>query len=362
MRKSVTAMSTARRLGFDLNQEKVLQEVGYKSSAGSIMQALLLSSISDDDIQSFRKALGLNPLHIAAWTGNVKSIQDQLANGLNLPADASAQTEGGFTPLHLAASRGHADVIEFLLSVQGVDGKAVSQEGFIALHFAASVGHYESVKLLLQKCADAVNSKDYIFGRTALHFAALGGHATVAELVASRPADVTSQTAGGFTPLHLASSRGHADVVKFLLSLQGVDGNAISSEGFTALQLAAYGGHYESVRLLLERCADVVNSVDKVFGRTALHFAALGGGYTRDNDKFDRHAYAAVVELLATVPGFTISPKDRVRDLSPLLLAAMQPKHWFNLPVIEKLLQLDANHTHINEKVGYLEVSMMIQL
>ncbi|KAG6546782.1 hypothetical protein Mapa_011728 [Marchantia paleacea] len=282
------------------------------------------------------------------------------ANGLNCPADASAQTEGGFTPLHLAASRGHADVIEFLLSVQGVDGKAVSQEGFIALHFAASVGHYESVKLLLQKCA--VNSKDYIFGRTALHFAALGGHATVAELVASRPADVTSQTAGGFTPLHLASSRGHADVVKFLLSLQGIDGNAISSEGFTALQLAAYGGHYESVRLLLERCADVVNSVDKVFGRTALHFAALGGGHTRDNYKFDRHAYAAIVELLVKVPGFTISPKDRVRDLSLLLLAAMQPKHWCNLSVIEKLLQLDAITNTYMKRLAIWKYPLMIQL
>ncbi|KAF3332313.1 putative E3 ubiquitin-protein ligase XBOS33 isoform X1 [Carex littledalei] len=77
------------------------------------------------------------------------------------------------------------------------------------------------------------------------------------------------------SPLHLASARGHHEVVALLLE-SGADPNSRNIYGQTPLMQACRIGHWQVVqRLLVFR-----SNVDKVEGlgnKTALHFAAAGG-------------------------------------------------------------------------------------
>ncbi|KAG6551203.1 hypothetical protein Mapa_007439 [Marchantia paleacea] len=161
------------------------------------------------------------------------------------------------------------------------------------------------------------------------------------------------KTAGGFTPLHLAASRGNNDVIEFLLDWSSEEATVASEEGFTALHLAAFGGWSETVKLLLEaRKSDsaYVNARDKVFGRTALHIAAGRG----EKD---------IVRLLLDMPDVNVCVPDGVRKLTPLHLAAMHgwkgyyPKR--NLYLDSVIMLLEKAPAQINDKVGRMDVTLV---
>ncbi|KAL3684577.1 hypothetical protein R1sor_002599 [Riccia sorocarpa] len=156
--------------------------------------------------------LHLNLLHVAAWTGHVPTIEYLRIEN----ASVHITTAGGFTPLHLAASRGHTEVLDSLLRWGIVDVCAVSTEGFTALHLAAFGGHYECAKALLQVCPtnnkDAhINAKDEVLGRTALHWAVC--HPSSRKLFDlllenhEYEIDICATDRSGFTPLHFAVMR-----------------------------------------------------------------------------------------------------------------------------------------------------------
>ncbi|MBD3272843.1 hypothetical protein GF385_00640, partial [Candidatus Dependentiae bacterium] len=92
------------------------------------------------------------------------------------------------TPLHLAAKKGHQEIVEMLLAKEGVDPSARDRYGNTPLHFAAKKGHPEIVKMLLAKDADLSNAENFIKS-TPLHFAAEKGHQEIVEILLARGAD-----------------------------------------------------------------------------------------------------------------------------------------------------------------------------
>ncbi len=62
------------------------------------------------------------------------------------------------------------------------------------------------------------------------------------------------QTMDGFTPLHLASQKGHLNVINRLFEL-GASINEKDNDGWTPLRMACAGGHLNIVILLLRRKA-----------------------------------------------------------------------------------------------------------
>ncbi len=136
---------------------------------------------------------------------------------------------------------------------------------------AAMKGDMTTVQALLRDGAD-VNAAQGD-GMTALHWAALNGDVKTMDLLLIGGAVVEPLTRiGGFTPLHLASSRGHAPIVARLLEA-GSKPKLITETGVQPIHLAAQAGSAAAVRFLLERGADV-NAVDATHGRTPLVFAA----------------------------------------------------------------------------------------
>ena len=62
-----------------------------------------------------------------------------------------AETEGGWTPLSLAAANGHEGVVEMFLKRKGVNpDQADTKYGRTPLSWAASGGHEGVVKMLLE--------------------------------------------------------------------------------------------------------------------------------------------------------------------------------------------------------------------
>jgi ankyrin repeat protein len=101
-------------------------------------------------------------IHAAARDGDAAQVAADLAQNpgdLNLPDDA------GLTPLHLAASSGHTNVVVLLLD-KGAKIDSTEKDGATPLHFAAQEGCLNAVKLLLDRGA-SVNARDKQ-GRTPL--------------------------------------------------------------------------------------------------------------------------------------------------------------------------------------------------
>jgi len=135
---------------------------------------------------------------------------------------------------------------------------------------AAMRGDAAAVKTLIAGGAD-VNAAQGD-GMTALHWTALNGDSETTEALLSAGAQVDQPTRlGNYTPLHLASSRGHGAVISRLLD-GGAVVSAMTDTGVQPIHLAAQAGVPDAITTLLARGADV-NVQDRTHGRTPLVFA-----------------------------------------------------------------------------------------
>ena len=142
--------------------------------------------------------------------------------------------------------------------------------GESAVADAAMRGDTERVRTLLRDGADVNAAQGDAM--TALHWAALNGDLETMNVLLYAGATTEPRTrVGGYTPLHLASSRGHAAAVARLLET-GSRPNPVTGTGVQPLHLAAHAGNADAIEALLERGADV-NARDETHGRTPLVFA-----------------------------------------------------------------------------------------
>jgi hypothetical protein len=125
-------------------------------------------------------------------------------------------------------------------------------------------------------------------GRTALHVASEKGHADVVRLLLARQEiEVNKGDPAGNTALHIASTfasqenasqENHVEVVRLLLAHPGVDVNKTTTSGGSALMAAALNGNVGIVRLLLAIPGIDVGNAEVGTGKTAL-LAAIDGGH-----------------------------------------------------------------------------------
>ena len=169
-------------------------------------------------------------------------------------------------------SRSHFSVIASCLLVSAfAASRLVAAAADAPVADASMRGDTETVRTLLRGGAD-VNAAQGD-GMTALHWAALNSDLkTMNVLLYAGAATEPLTRVGAFTPLHLASSRGHAAAVARLLEAGSKPG-VFTATGVQPLHLAAEAGNPEAVKALLDRGADV-NARDKTHGRTPLVFAA----------------------------------------------------------------------------------------
>jgi len=150
-----------------------------------------------------------------------------------------------------------------------------SSPGAAALFYAALCGFSKVADYLIMSHAESVNSHYRNLGGP-LHVASGRGHAEVVRLLLRHNADLNVRCTShhNWTPLHLASWNGHPKVVQLLLE-HGVDINAQSTSLSTPLKFASESGHLEVVRLLLRNGADL--HIRDKYGRTPCQRATWRG-------------------------------------------------------------------------------------
>lgn len=97
------------------------------------------------------------------------------------------------------------------------------------------------------------------------------GEITVEQIKQQPEIDVLDEN--NFTPLHWACNYGQIAASALLIE-NGANVNKMAPDLISPLILAASGGHHEIVRLLLQRGADVKHK--DIIGNTALMYAAFG--------------------------------------------------------------------------------------
>jgi ankyrin repeat protein len=156
--------------------------------------------------------------------------------------------------IHAAAKAGDNDEVAAILSMDNRLTRAVDADGWTPLHLAAHFGHAEVVETLLANNADVHARSTNYMQNQALHAAAAGRRADTARLLLQAGADANATQAGGFAPLHSAAQNGDAALVGLLLA-HGADVNANCDDGRTALALAEQAGRADVAALLRARGA-----------------------------------------------------------------------------------------------------------
>lgn len=261
-------------------------------------------------------------LHQAAADGDLEQVRKLIAQG----ADANA-TEGErtWTPLLAAATKGHAEIVKFLLE-SGAKVNAADSYGYTPLYYAIWSDDKETIKALVVGGADVnkrpANRVDY----PPLVYAIWQGKKDNVEILLDAGADINTKDDAGNTTLFWAAFFSQRDVLDLILTR----GNWPDT-----IYLAACKGDLERVKTLVENGTDV-NAKDE-FGCTSLHWASL--------------AYSPAVAEFLLAKGAEIDAKHHRWGLTPLM-------HAHALPVVELLVSKGADVHAALEPSGRTKLHM----
>lgn len=152
--------------------------------------------------------------------------------------------------LHAACIAGDTGAVQWAL-LCGADPSHHDAAGFSALHVAAARGHADVVRTLLERGASVRIRSAHpgaCGGCSPLHAAVAAGHEGVVALLLSAGAEVDAHDEAGFAPLHTAALAGYCGIVKQLL-LAGAASEPIVAT-LTPLDLGLQAGHHDVVGLL----------------------------------------------------------------------------------------------------------------
>ncbi|XP_072148871.1 protein ACCELERATED CELL DEATH 6 isoform X2 [Setaria viridis] len=232
------------------------------------MKPRVLKAVATGDLGLLEQALGLKPSPATAEQGDLSCLD--------------GVTAGGGSALHVAASRGHLELVKMVCAQAPSLIRRRNHLGDTALICAARAGHADVADYLAARAVEenedgnptlrATNSG----GETAMHEAVRNGHALVLEKLMSRDSGLAGVVDGdGVSPLYLAVASNRADMVRVLIreSPDGVKSSASFSgpDGQTALHAAVYVSRGES----LQRWEQTLASKVYNYGRTARHHGTL---------------------------------------------------------------------------------------
>ncbi|CEP01704.1 unnamed protein product (mitochondrion) [Plasmodiophora brassicae] len=242
---------------------------------------LLIGAGADVDATGSVKAVPA-PLLIAASTGSLDLVELLVDAG----ADLLVKNAERQTALMIAASKGHADLVSYLLGRLLADRRVparqfsanvnvIDDSGFSVLERTALLGHAAVVRYLIEHGADVqAEYEDGERGVNALRMAAEGGHLSlVVDLIDEFNADIDFHVPGVKSTALAGAARGHLDVVQELVR-RGAKVNV--NHGETPLVVAAFDGHLDIVQYLVVEARAQVDFAD-ADGITPLTAASTGG-------------------------------------------------------------------------------------
>ncbi|CAI5726027.1 unnamed protein product [Hyaloperonospora brassicae] len=217
-------------------------------------------------ILTSNKALWNVALMHACQRGDVFSVQMLLANGADV--NYVAHECGSNTPLHVAVSALHFNVVSYMLQ-HGAKVKTIGECGRSALHMVGSpctMPATISASRDITKASSGTSATLSNSDRAVLIIKKLLGHG----------AHVDTVDIYGNTPIMLLAERGFLGGIDVIMEADSkIDLNARNwQRGMCALALAAKSGQANVVEGLLDYGAQA--DIRTLHGETPLHFAAAG--------------------------------------------------------------------------------------
>jgi len=248
--------------GADVRKENALKETPLARAAYSALTDVAERLIAKGAEIDARNTYQRTPfLIVARESGNVDFGRLLLKNG----AGINLKDQSNWTPLALAAWKGYAPFVEFLLD-NGADYDP-SPRGISMIAFAAGCGSIRLLELVLKK--EPLLLQDGERMRNAMRDAVGGGSvAFVKALLAKNIALSADPDESGWTPAHVAAANGRADMIRFLRE-RGFDLNARTRSGKSVYNIAE---EYKRI--------EVQNAVRELGGDTGpKRFPRLTGPY-----------------------------------------------------------------------------------
>jgi len=197
-------------------------------------------------------------IHVVAKNGLLNHIQTLIERDPELVHVKDGLNQ---TPLLWAASRGHHEVVAFLIT-KGADVNLAtehaedhknpdSHHNYSPLDWAIKGGHAQTILILVNAGAIA-NPQHTMTALIALIKAGNLNHMQL--LIDHNPSLINATNKDGYTLLHQAAHHGQLNIVNALIKA-GADVNASSPSGSTALMFAAANNHHCIIKTLLSKGA-----------------------------------------------------------------------------------------------------------
>ncbi|GLE04463.1 hypothetical protein PINS_up013405 [Pythium insidiosum] len=322
----IRARLSGRRDGYRSERSRIIHDIRkdlYRAAEmGNLIElqeklAIAQTRIGEDFVNVMYKNASIrfgifsmskkNPMHIAAYHGNVEIMDALLQVGFSVngfdkvsrvrfttgdlfwffaqffiskPVESSDETAASIfrttlaTPLHCAVSTGQIEAVQWLIR-NGADVNVHAQSSHRSdrLPPLFLADNPEIVSILLEAGANQleVPQPGHMNTLTVLQLAYLRGNIPVANELEEWGGDVA------LTPLHSAAGSNDAKAVKTLLKA-GADPNCLGEHGYegmnrrTPLHWASINGALDAVKILLEH--DANPNFQDIDGRTPLHWAA----------------------------------------------------------------------------------------
>ncbi|XVF45778.1 hypothetical protein PTKIN_Ptkin02bG0233700 [Pterospermum kingtungense] len=151
-------------------------------------------------------------LHWAAVRGSIAVADVLLQNG----ARVEAADFNGYRAVHIAAQYGQTAFLNHIVAKYHADYDAPDNDGRSPLHWAAYRGFSDTSRLLLFR--DASQERQDKEGCTPLHWAVMRGNSEACTILvhAGTKKELALKDKAGFTPVQIASDKGHRQIALFL--------------------------------------------------------------------------------------------------------------------------------------------------
>ncbi|XVE68677.1 hypothetical protein DITRI_Ditri09bG0087800 [Diplodiscus trichospermus] len=184
------------------------------------------------------------PLHIAASGGHADFAKAMM---YLMPSFGRKLNPKMYSPMQLALKNGYKDVVLDLLAVDKDLVRIKGREGYTALHNAAENGDIDILARFLKYCPACVEDVT-IRNETALHLAVKNNKLEAVEILArflrrthlyckvSKSHLLNSKDRNGNTALHIAASNAHPQIIQVLIECK-IGRKETNNEGLTALDM-----------------------------------------------------------------------------------------------------------------------------
>ncbi|CAL4110590.1 unnamed protein product, partial [Meganyctiphanes norvegica] len=231
----------------------------------------------DIDIGDGKEA---TPLHLAATCGHLQVLELLIEHG----ASVNCTNEHRQTPLHLAVEKGHVAIVEALLKAGAEADVRERKKGRTPLHIGTIHNAIPILKLIMESLKHDVWESRRVMkiadkeGRNTLHLAASAGKLEAMGLCLAAGAEVNISDFSGATPMHSAILSKKAACTQLLVMLLDSGGDLHcgmeDNEEGTLAHAAVKVGCLPCLQALAERGATL--DAQDITSRTPLHYAVEG--------------------------------------------------------------------------------------